>query len=150
MIDVVVEEFAQMLVVQPLDGLDLDPEPIGYPGHAMPDLQGDLEGDLSIEAEVPGAEDLAHPARADPIQDVVADRPVELRRAEGRDGFEWLSTGRAEVLDAELGTLDLDMSKAPGVRTSHAEQHRVKPGRRVRGSVVWERFSGKGSEVATS
>ncbi len=150
MVDIVIEKLAQMLVVQPLDGLDLDPEAIGDLGYAMTRLERNLEGDLPVEPVVPGAEDLSHPTPADPIQDVVPDRPVELRRAERRDRFKRLPACRTDALHPELGTLDLDMPEASGVGTSHAEQHRAKPGRRVRGSLVSERFSGKGSVLATA
>ncbi len=61
MVDIVIEELAKVLVVEPLDGLDFDAEAIGDLRHPMACLEWDLERDLAVEPEVPGAEDLAHP-----------------------------------------------------------------------------------------
>src|SRR5205085_3076910 len=133
-----IEELAQVLVIQPLDGFDLDLEAIEDLARPRASLQRDLEGDLPVEAVVPGPKDLAHPTPADPLQRVVSDRPVELGRAERRDGLERLAACRTNAVDPELGAFDVEMTAAFGIGTPQPAQNRVKPGWRVRGwIVVW-------------
>ncbi len=148
-VDIVVEELAQVLVVQPLDGLDFDAKAIGDLGHPMAQFERDLERNLPVKPVVPGAEDLAHPTAADPLQYMIPDRPVELGGTEGCDRIERLAACRADAVDPEPVTVNLDVPAAPGIRTSHAELHRVKPGRVAQGSLVdsgsfvRQSFSGK-------
>ena len=82
--DVVVEQLAEVLVVEPLDGLDLDAESVEDLARPLARLERDLERNLPVEPVVPRPEDLAHAAAADPPEDVIPDRAVELGRPERR------------------------------------------------------------------
>ncbi len=124
-VDVVVEQLAEALVVEPLDGLDLDPESIEDLARARGGFERHFQRDLAVEPVVPGPEYLAHAAAADPGEQVVADRPIELRRTEGGRGLERLTAGGADAPHPEPGALDLEITAASGIRTARAEQHRV-------------------------
>ena len=68
MVDVVVEQLAQALVVQPLDGLDLDPESIEDLARPMARLERHLQRDLPVEPVVPARNTSPMPPPADPFE----------------------------------------------------------------------------------
>ena len=89
MADVVIEEFAEILVPQPLDGLDLDPESIQDLERPRAPLQRHLECDLPVEPVVPRPEDLAHAAAGDAAHHVarmVRSSSAGPNGAEGSNG----------------------------------------------------------------
>ena len=98
---------------------------------------GTFKRDLPVEPVIPRPEDLTHAAAADPLEDVVADRPVQLGRSERAGGLERLPARRADAPHPELLAVDLDITAASGVRTARAEQHRV---------ATWAKGSGRRSD----
>jgi hypothetical protein len=125
MADVVVEQLAQILVVEPLDGFDLDPEAVEDFARPLAGLERHLERDLPVQPVIPRPEDLAHAATTDPFEDLVADRPVQLRRSERGGRLDRLSTGRADAPLPELLAIDFEITAATGIRAARAEQHRL-------------------------
>src|SRR5262249_6456651 len=121
----VIEQLAEVLVAESLDGFDLDPEPIEDLAGTLAGLERHFQRDLSVEPVVPRPEDLAHAAAADPVQDLVPDRAIELRRPERGGGLKRLTTGRADAPDPQPRALDLEITAASGIRAARAEQHRV-------------------------
>ncbi len=74
-----VEDGEDVRVVEPPDRLHLDLEPADPVGVGGPGPREDLDGDVAAEPGVPGAPDLAHPARTDAGYDFVGTELVSRR-----------------------------------------------------------------------